>query len=413
MAASRGVEDSTNAGQPLEMLEVVRRARRVLPGGVMAQSSKILVLFVPAGGGHRAAARAVAEAAAARGLDAELVDALELTPPWFARAYVGAHLRSTEHAPGLYGHGFAALNQRHAVVDGVRGAFDRAVGARLLRRAAHERPLAIVATHFFPLEILGHARQSGALTVPVVGVVTDYAAHAFWAEPGVDRFCTPAGRAARDLVRHGVSPDAIVATGIPVGSAFGAVSLFAPPAPGAPVEVLITSGGFGVGPMAEILRSFAGIPGARLTVVCGDNPARVAEARRVAAEAGVVAEVVGFERNMARRIAAAHVIVGKPGGLTVSESLSAGRPMVLVGACPGQETMNQAWLIEQGAAVGCEAAAAGGTVAALSARGELPVLAAAARSLAAPRAADRVLDVALRLSERAALVPAAARRQAA
>ncbi len=365
----------------------------------MAQSSKIVVLYVAAGGGHRAAARAVAEAAQARGLEAEVVDALELTPPWFARAYVGAHLRSTEHAPGLYGQGYAALDQRHALVDGVRGAFDRAVGRSLLRYAARTAPLAIVATHFFPLEILGHARRAGALQIPVVGVVTDYAAHAFWAEPGVDRFCAPAGRAARDLVRHGVSPDAVVATGIPVRPAFGAIPTLAPPVPGTPIEVLVTSGGFGVGPMAEIVRSFAGVRGARLTIVCGDNAARVAEARRMAGEAGVQAEVVGFESDMARRVAAAHVIVGKPGGLTVSESLAAGRPMVLVGACPGQEMMNQRWLVEQGAAVACEATHAGRTVAALAAQGALASLAAEARALAAPRAAARVLHVALRLSD--------------
>jgi len=251
-AAFCAVESSTNAPNYLKSLKTllapgacnlpVRRIGRARsPEEPMAYSSKILVLFVPAGGGHRAAGRAVVEAAAARGLDAELVDALELTPAWFARAYVGAHLRSTEHTPALYGHGFAALNQRHAVVDGVRGAFDRALGARLLRYAAAERPLAIVATHFFPLEILGHARLAGALPSPVVGVVTDYAAHAFWAEPGVDRFCTPAGRAARDLVRHGVSADSIVATGIPVRPAFGALPVFAPPAPSAPLEVLVTS----------------------------------------------------------------------------------------------------------------------------------------------------------------------------
>src|SRR5277367_1568294 len=102
---------------------------------------------------------------------------------------------------------------------------------------------------------------------------------------------------------------------------------------------------------------------------------------------------------MARRMGSAHVIVGKPGGLTVSESLAAGRPMVLVGACPGQETMNQRWLVEQGAAVACEAAAAGRTVAALGAQGALASLAAEARSLAAPQAASRVLHVALRLSD--------------
>jgi processive 1,2-diacylglycerol beta-glucosyltransferase len=375
----------------------------------MAHPSKILVPFVPAGGGHKAAARAVAEAAAARGVEAELLDAMDLVPPWFKRAYVGAHLRSTESTPELYGRGYEALNQRHALVDGVRGAFDRAVGGRLLAYAARERPIAIVATHFFPLEILGHARRTGKLAAPVVGVVTDYAAHAFWAEPGVDRFCAPAGRAARDLARHGVSPDSIVATGIPIMRAFGACESLVPPRAGAPTEVLITSGGFGIGPMAEIIRSFAppAIAAAtRLTIICGDNPARVAEAQRMAAQCGVRAEVIGFERDMASRMAKAHVIVGKPGGLTVSESLAAGRPMVLVGACPGQETANQAWLIEQGAAVAATASTAGAIVADLHARGALGSLAHEARALAAPRAADRVLDVALRLAN--AAIPRAA-----
>jgi processive 1,2-diacylglycerol beta-glucosyltransferase len=370
----------------------------------MAHSSKILVLFVSAGGGHRAAARAVVEAAEARGLDAEAVDALDLTPPWFARAYVGAHLRSTEHAPAFYGQGYAALDQRHALVDGVRGAFDRAVGVELLRHAARERPLAIVSTHFFPLEILGHARRVGRLGAPLVGVVTDYAAHAFWAEPGVDRFCAASGRAARDLVRHGVSPDSVVGTGIPIRPGFGALPPVSMPAPGAPLSVLVTSGGFGVGPMAGVIRSFAGIPNVRLTIVCGDNAGRVAEAKRAAAQSGIHAEVVGFERDMARRMGAAHLVVGKPGGLTVSESLAAGRPMVLVGACPGQETMNQAWLVDQGAAVAAEAAGAGRAVADLRARGALASLAAEARGLAAPRAADRVVDVALRLSDRGASI---------
>jgi processive 1,2-diacylglycerol beta-glucosyltransferase len=367
----------------------------------MAPATKLLILHVPAGGGHKAAARAIAEAAVARGAEVEVQDALELTPPWFARAYVDAHLRSTEHTPAFYGYGYSALDQRHALVDGVRGIFDRAVGARLTRFAVERRADVIVSTHFFPLEVLGHARLTGALRTPLVGVVTDYAAHAFWAEPGVDLFCTPAGRAARDLVRHGVDRRTIVATGIPIRPAFGAVPGLTLPAAGSPIEVLVTSGGFGVGPMLAIVRSFAGVADVRLTVICGDNPARVEQTRRAAEEAGVNAEVVGFERDMPRRMAAAHVIVGKPGGLTASESLAAGRPMVIVGACPGQEMMNQTWMVDQGVAVAADPTAAGSAVAELVRMGALPALAAAARALASPSAAARVADVALRLADRA------------
>lgn len=362
----------------------------------MTSSTQILIFHVPAGGGHKAAARALAEAGEARGFSCEVVDALELTPPWFARAYVGTHLRSTEHTPMLYGQGYAALDQRNAWLDGLRGAFDRAIGAKLVNEVRRRAPSAVIATHFFPMAVLGQARQSGALHVPLTGVVTDYAAHAFWAEPGVDRFCVAPGRAARDLVRHGIAPEAIVGTGIPIRPIFGALSPLPPPRDDEPLRVLITSGGFGVGPLVDILRSFAGIPRMHLTVICGDNPERVQQARKAAAEVGVSAEILGFERDMPRRMANAHVLVGKPGGLTSSEALAAGLPMVLVGACPGQEMANQAWLVEQGAAIAASPALAGLEVAALRDRGQIPSLSRAARSIAAPRAASRVIDVALR-----------------
>ena len=362
----------------------------------------ILVFHCPAGGGHKAAATAVAEAARRRGFDAEVVDALALTPPWFARAYVGAHLAGSERAPDVYGRAYERLDRRDAVADGVRCAVDRAIGVGVKRYVAARAPLAIVATHFFPMEVLGHERLRGRLAAPLVGVVTDHRAHAFWAERGVDRFCTPAGRPTRDLVRHGVSPDAIVATGIPVRAAFGAVASMRPPRVGEPLRVLVTSGGFGVGPIVEVVRSFAGVPDIELVVVCGDNPGRVERVARVAAELRIAARVVGFERDMPARMAEAHVVVGKPGGLTVSESLAAGRPMILVGTCPGQEASNEAWLLANAAARASRPSGVGPAVAALRSGDALADLAWAARSLGAPRAADHVIDVAVHLAVRTA-----------
>src|SRR5262245_54697714 len=145
------------------------------------KTTDVLILHCPAGAGHRAAARAVADAAVARGLSVEVLDALELTPPWFARAYVGAHLTSTARAPGLYGASYAVFDQRHPLTL-LRGTVDRAIAAPLCRYVSAWAPRAIVATHFFPLAVLGRERRRGRLAAPLVGVVTDYAAHAFWAE---------------------------------------------------------------------------------------------------------------------------------------------------------------------------------------------------------------------------------------
>lgn len=355
-------------------------------------SPRILVIHCPAGGGHKAAAIAVAEAAARWRAEITVLNAFALTPRWFGDAYVAMHLRSTEAAPWAYGLGYHRLNHPHPLGDRLRRRIDAAIGRRLVEHVVSRRPDAVIATHFFPLSVLGRARLQGQLAAPLVGVVTDYAAHAFWAEPGVDRYCVARGGPADDLQRCGTPATAITETGIPIKPAFGRVRpLDATDARG-PLRVLITSGGFGVGPMAATIRSFGGLTGIELTIVCGSNAARMREAEKAARRTGLPWRVIGFERDMPSRVAEAHVVVGKPGGLTASECLAAGRPMVLVGTCPGQEQHNEEWLRVNGAAIASSPDMAGPNVAALRHHERLATMAAAARQIAAPDAAERVID---------------------
>ena len=50
-------------------------------------------------------------------------------------------------------------------------------------------------------------------------------------------------------------------------------------------------------------------------------------------------------------MARSHLVIGKAGGLTVTESLTAARPLVIVGAVPGNEQMNETWVTMSGAGV--------------------------------------------------------------
>jgi processive 1,2-diacylglycerol beta-glucosyltransferase len=269
----------------------------------------------------------------------------------------------------------------------------------------------IIGTHFFPLSVLGRARSKGRLPCPVLGVVTDYTAHAFWIDPGVDAYCVggeperdvlgaPSNGAAQELIRHGVPLSAIRHTGIPVRASFGCIvgvdeAALAPSPLPRRVSVLVTSGGFGIGPLEDALCSFVGLPHLELTVVCGADDRRRAAVEALVTRHRIRARVIGFERDMPARMAEAHLVLGKPGGLTVSESLAAGRPMALMGTCPGQEAHNATWLERRGAAVSVDPARAGLQIEALRAAGRLADMAHAARRLGVPDAASNVLDVAL------------------
>jgi processive 1,2-diacylglycerol beta-glucosyltransferase len=99
-------------------------------------------------------------------------------------------------------------------------------------------------------------------------------------------------------------------------------------------------------------------------------------------------------------MAAAHVVVGKAGGLTVTETLTAGRALVVAAAVPGNEARTEAFVVGGGAGVAASAGEVGATVASLRRSGELLAMGARARQLVPPGAADAVVDAALRLAER-------------
>ncbi len=166
--------------------------------------------------------------------------------------------------------------------------------------------------------------------------------------------------------------------------------------------MLVTSGGFGVGPIRRVVRSFAWLPDIELTVVCGRAPAGVLRRiEREAARFGVRANVLGFESNMAARVADAHIVIGKAGGLTVSETLAAGRPMLVVGAVPGNEKMNEAFVVRGGAGFAPRPSHAG-RVAAWMRRAEIiEPMGERAKKLVARRSAERVVELAVALAREA------------
>jgi processive 1,2-diacylglycerol beta-glucosyltransferase len=360
----------------------------------------LVVVHSPVGGGHKAAALAIAEAARARGLSVDVVDTFEHAPRMFGGAYVGAHLAGQTAMPRFYGRAFFAANHRGGAFEPIRRNWDHVAFLGLLKHVCALQPRVVIATHHLPLVVLGRARRRGWLDAPLVGVVTDYTSHACWAEKGVDAFAVACARARHELLLHGVSPTRIALTGMPVRPAFDAIAPLRAPADGEPLRVLVTSGGFGVGPMARIVESFAGVPDVELTVVCGRAERLVGRVTRVAEEAGVRARVLGFERDMPSRVAEAHVVVGKAGGLTISEAMAAGRPMAIVGAVPGNEAINEAFVVDGGAGIACAPEAVGRALAQLRAEGALEGMGRRARSLVAHQAADHVLDFAAALAGR-------------
>jgi processive 1,2-diacylglycerol beta-glucosyltransferase len=93
-----------------------------------------------------------------------------------------------------------------------------------------------------------------------------------------------------------------------------------------------------------------------IVAICGKNEELRTRLSKVAAKLPAGSnpvKVVGFTTEMDEFMAVAELIVGKPGGLTTSESLARGLVMVIVNPIPGQEERNSDHLLEEGAAIRC------------------------------------------------------------
>src|SRR5207248_6541804 len=88
-----------------------------------------------------------------------------------------------------------------------------------------------------------------------------------------------------------------------------------------------------------------------LVVVAGKNAAVKKKLEAIKPPKQHRVKVLGFTDQMDELMAAADVVVSKPGGLTTSETLARGAAMVVVNPIPGQESRNSDYLLEYGAAI--------------------------------------------------------------
>jgi len=108
---------------------------------------------------------------------------------------------------------------------------------------------------------------------------------------------------------------------------------------------LIATGSFGFGPIEEVVSRLQGV---QVLVVCGHNKALY---ERMNARAMPGVKVYGLVDNMDELMAASDVMITKPGGLSISEALVTGLPLIFFSAIPGQEENNVRVLARQGVGV--------------------------------------------------------------
>jgi processive 1,2-diacylglycerol beta-glucosyltransferase len=210
----------------------------------------------------------------------------------------------------------------------LRLALDRLNATRFTHLLEDYRPDWTLCTHFLPAELIAWLRTQGRLTTRQAVIVTDIDVHAMWLTRPVERYCVAREETAVHLARLGIPAETITVTGIPIDPVFAepkdptAMRVRHGLAPDR-TTLLVSAGGFGVGPIEQLVRSLLPLQHlAQVVVLCGRSEDLRQRIEGLAAEVPPTGPIalrpVGYTTAMDEYMAAADLLIGKPGGLTTS-----------------------------------------------------------------------------------------------
>lgn len=305
---------------------------------------KILIASLKAGAGHMMAAKALEDTLLQQKEKFEVknVDFLEYSTILSQDFYGKWYLDIVNKVPQFYGWLYDNLDDN---TKDSRLIFDRINAQKFKEFVFAYEPDLIICTHFVPADILTHWRVKYQKKYKVVVTVTDYEAHRLWAEKKVDEYYVATPEMIEELTKFEVKAEKIISTGIPIDPKYN--QNFDLPTIREKYNltnnftILVASGGFGMGPVEQIIKKLHQLPNSlNILVMTGNNSILLKSLNKIPDQAHQNKIIFPFIDNDQELMAVSNIIIGKPGGLTTSEALVVGRPIIVINPIPGQEIAN-------------------------------------------------------------------------
>ncbi len=312
---------------------------------------RVLFLISDTGGGHRAAANAIAAA-----LD-EIHEPVAFehriddvaTQFRFPLTQLGnAYSAALKYAPAVYGALYHATNGRRRYEMLVRLS-DPLYRKSLVALYTSYRPDAIVSVHPLLNEPALRAREdAGMRSIPFITVITDLGrVHESWLTKEADAIVVPAREVYDRALSRDVLPERLRLIGHPIHPKFDDVEGTKAEIRerlGLPADatiVLLMAGGEGGGKLYDtaVALAKAALP-VHLVVVCGRNEAMRKRLIEAAHSLPTPLLAMGFTDRVPELFRAADLLVTKAGPGAIAEADAAELPLVVYDYIPGQEFGN-------------------------------------------------------------------------
>lgn len=324
---------------------------------------KYLILTVTAGNGHNSAANAVKESLEKQGAEAMVVDLLHeyCDNKTFIWIQEKGYALACQYLVGIFNAFFRHYQKsdpkkyyKSPVQPGILKLYDK-----LLKLINEYKPDAIYCSHFLPCVMITNLRKIYPIPAKVYSFVFDYAVCPFWeAATGIDHLLVPNESYYPTMISKGFKREQLLPYGLTVNEKFSMKidKRQAREQLGLKDEIftvlVMFGGGFWSGNYKIVKNLVKHIQGRSLQIIVANGRDEKSKKKidRLKPRGGIKIINYGFSKNVDVLMSAADVIIGKAGGVSVTESLNKYLPMICCKKLPEQEKVNVKMLVSEGAA---------------------------------------------------------------
>lgn len=320
---------------------------------------RVLILSITAGEGHNSTAKAISNYFTGMGIESTVLDTFEYISPLLCHTISKGYLITSKYTKGAYRkvYRIAENKQQNTSRYSVSNLANSVLSSKLRHFIDAYKPDAVVCTHVFAAQILNALKLKGVYReLPTIGIVTDFNIHPFWPDvEQIEYIVVASDLMEAEMRRKGMDVKKMLPFGIPINPKFSvhhergeARAHFGFDAD--KFTVLIMSGSMGYGHMEQMIEQLDDVPlDFQIVSVCGNNKAAKEKIDGLKLKKKLFN--FGFTTEVNILMDAADCIITKPGGLTTSEALAKGLPMIAMTPIPGQEDRNLEFLLNNGVAM--------------------------------------------------------------
>ncbi len=326
--------------------------------------NRILIFYGSYGGGHLSASRSIRDYIQSNYPDSEImmVDCIEYINKLFNKVTTKAYVDFSKNARWIwkqlyYGSESGGLAR-------ISNSINRIMAIKLDKLIQEFCPTLIISTHPFSSQMCAILKQKGKVNCTLATVMTDYAPHNQWlvAHEFVDYYFVAHEGMKEQLIERGVEPNKIYATGIPLSNRF-LLNYDKPKilqeynlSPDKKTILFFCGGEYGFGKDKTFNRLKAIIdtfPNLQVIAIAGRNEKMKERFDALVEETNSrnTVKILSYTNQVPELMSVSDLVITKPGGLTTTESLASGLPLIIIDPLPGQEEENADFIEKSGAGI--------------------------------------------------------------